>query len=41
MAPVAAIPMVSTLDKILALVAAIVGVAAAGSTAYLIWMLPN
>jgi hypothetical protein len=28
-------------DKILALVAAVIGLAAVGSTAYVIWMLPN
>jgi hypothetical protein len=30
-------PTVSAFDKVLALVAAIIGLAAAGSTAYLIW----
>jgi hypothetical protein len=32
--------MVSGIDKFLAIVAAVVGLAAVGSTAYLIWMLP-
>jgi hypothetical protein len=32
---------VSPVDKILALVAAIIGLAAVGTTAYVIWMLPN
>jgi len=33
-------PAVSMLDTILAIVAAIVGIAAAGSAGYLIWVLP-
>lgn len=37
----AAVPTVSGLDKVLALVAAIIGLAAVGTTAYVIWMLPN
>jgi hypothetical protein len=39
-APVGAARTVSTLDTVLALVAAIVGLAAIGTSAYLIWMLP-
>lgn len=37
----AMVPAVSTLDKILAIVAAVVGLVAVASTAYVIWMLPN
>ncbi|HEY5911555.1 MAG TPA: hypothetical protein VJA21_13225, partial [Verrucomicrobiae bacterium] len=40
-APYVAAPTVSTLDKILALAAAVIGLAAVGTTAYVIWMLPN
>ena len=40
-APVAAAPAVSTLDMVLAILAAVAGVAAAGTTAYLIWLLPQ
>jgi len=36
----AAAPTVSGFDKALALAAAIIGLASAGSTAYLIWGLP-
>jgi hypothetical protein len=36
-----AAPAVSGLDKGLALAAAIIGLAAIGTTAYVIWMLPN
>src|SRR5262249_7182124 len=32
---------ISTTDQILAIAAAVVGLVAAGSTAYVIWMLPN
>jgi hypothetical protein len=32
---------VSTLDTILAIAAAVIGLAAVGTTAYLIWGLPN
>ncbi|HTL58678.1 MAG TPA: hypothetical protein VL361_23530 [Candidatus Limnocylindrales bacterium] len=32
---------ISTMDQILAIAAAVVGLVAAGSTAYVIWMLPN
>jgi hypothetical protein len=38
---VVAAPTVSGLDKILAIAAAIIGLAAVGTTAYVIWMLPN
>jgi hypothetical protein len=31
----------STLDKILAIAAAVIGLAAVGTTAWVIWMLPN
>ena len=41
LAPMAAVPTVSGLDKALALAAAIIGLAAVGTTAYVIWMLPN
>jgi len=40
-APMSAAPAVSGLDKGLALAAAIIGLAAIGTTAYVIWMLPN
>lgn len=40
-APVAGGARVSTLDTILAVVAALVGLAAIGTTAYMIWGLPN
>jgi hypothetical protein len=40
-APMPAVATVSTLDKALAIVAVIVGLVAVGSTAYVIWMLPN
>jgi hypothetical protein len=39
-APIAMAPTVSGLDKVLAIVAAVVGLVAVGSTAYLIWFLP-
>jgi hypothetical protein len=32
---------ISSLDKMLAIAAAVIGLAAAGTTAYVIWMLPN
>jgi hypothetical protein len=38
---VAEIRTLSTLDKILAIAAAVIGLAAVGTTAYVIWMLPN
>ena len=41
LAPVVAVPTVSGLDKALALAAAIIGLAAVGTTAYVIWMLLN
>ena len=40
-APVAAGPTVSGLDAILAIAAAVIGLAAVASTAYMIWGLPN
>jgi hypothetical protein len=40
-AVVAEIRTISTMDKILAIAAAIIGLAAVGTTAYVIWMLPN
>jgi hypothetical protein len=40
-APIAAGATMSTLDKVLAIAAAVIGLAAVGSTAYVIWMLPN
>jgi hypothetical protein len=40
-APYAAAPSLSPLDKFLAIAAAIIGLAAVGTTAWVIWMLPN
>ncbi|HVV73881.1 MAG TPA: hypothetical protein VHI52_20650, partial [Verrucomicrobiae bacterium] len=34
-------PTVSSLDKMLAIAAAVIGLAAVATTAYVIWMLPN
>jgi hypothetical protein len=36
-----AAPSIGALDKILAVAAAVIGLAAVGTTAYIIWMLPN
>ena len=41
LAPVAAAPTISGLDTILAIAAAVVGLAAAASSAYLLWGLPQ
>jgi hypothetical protein len=41
MAPVAARPAVSTLDTVLAVAAAVIGLVAVGSTIYLWQFLPN
>jgi hypothetical protein len=38
---VASAPALSPLDTILAIVAAVAGLAAVGTTAYLIWILPT
>src|SRR4051812_24167864 len=40
-APVVMSARTSTLDTVLAVIAAVVGLAAVGTSAYLIWMLPN
>ena len=40
-APMASAPTIKTLDKVLAIAAAVIGLAAVGSTAYVIWFLPN